>query len=58
MLCVFLNKSLLERFFSIILLTSLVFSWNLGLVEELQYLCVIDFASTHLRCISWYQSLG
>ena len=35
MLCVFLNKSLLERFFSIILLTSLVFSWNLGFVEEL-----------------------
>ena len=35
MLCVFLNKSLLERFFSIILPTSLVFLWNLGFVEEL-----------------------
>ena len=35
MLCVFLNKSLLERFFSIILSSSLVFLWNLGFVEEL-----------------------
>ena len=35
MLCVSLSKSLLERFFSIILPTSLVFLWNLGFVEEL-----------------------
>ena len=32
---VLINKSLLERFFSIILPTSLVFLWNLGFVEEL-----------------------
>ena len=34
MLRVFLNKSLLERFFFIILPTSLVFLWNLGFVKE------------------------